>query len=291
MVSSDAREAASAHVTTSTRKVRVIVVHPDERIEQVVARRPGAVPSFNRTLRIALAMRGGVSLAVWIGGAVAELDLLRRIRLYDDGVETLALVPETPATPITPSVLARLQAYAEMLDATGYDRVEFDLLAGASAGGLNAVVYAVAQRAGTGLDRLLDTWGQGRRFLGAPAPARVAPHPRAHAGRGLLPRPHLRGAPRDLRHRRSPSRPGVRLHERRSVRDRHRRGRRVRGGCERGSRPLPLRRQRRQPVRQPHPEPTRRARRDPSHGRPREPLAPRARRAVDVIASRGVRAR
>ena len=166
MVSSDAREAASAHVTTSTRKVRVIVVHPDERIEQVVARRPGAVPSFNRTLRIALAMRGGVSLAVWIGGAVAELDLLRRIRLYDDGVETLALVPETPATPITPSVLARLQAYAEMLDATGYDRVEFDLLAGASAGGLNAVVYAVAQRAGTGLDRLLDTWGRVGGFWG-----------------------------------------------------------------------------------------------------------------------------
>lgn len=166
MVSTDAPTTAAAHVTTSRRQVRVVVVRPDERVEQVVARHPGAVPSFNRTLRIALAMRGGVSLAVWIGGAVAELDLLRRIRLYDHGPETLALVPETPASPLTPAVLARLQAYAEMLEASGYDRVEFDLLAGASAGGLNAVVYAVAQRAGTGLERLLDTWGRVGGFWG-----------------------------------------------------------------------------------------------------------------------------
>lgn len=159
--------APPAHaLTTSTRPVRVVVVDAAERVEQVVARHPGAVPSFNRTLRVALAMRGGVSLAVWIGGAVAELDLLRRIRLYDAGAETLALVPETAGRPLTAPVLARLQAYAELLDAAGYDRVEFDLLAGASAGGLNAVVYAVAQRAGTGLDTLLDTWGRVGGFWG-----------------------------------------------------------------------------------------------------------------------------
>src|SRR5918994_930485 len=114
MASSDTPEAA--RVTTSARRIRVIVVRAGERVEEVIARHPGAVPSFNRTLRIALAMRGGVSLAVWIGGAVAELDLLRRIRLYDAGAETLALVPETPASPLTPALLARVQAYAEMLD-------------------------------------------------------------------------------------------------------------------------------------------------------------------------------
>ncbi|WP_448005725.1 DUF3376 domain-containing protein [Agromyces bauzanensis] len=166
MVNSDAPETATARTTGSTRNVRVIVVRADERVEQVAARHRGAMPSFNRTLRIALAMRGGVSLAVWIGGAVAELDLLRRIRLYDTGGETIAFVPETPGTPLTPPVIARLQAYAEMLDAAGYDRVEFDLLAGASAGGLNAVVYAVAQRAGTGLERLLDTWSRVGGFWG-----------------------------------------------------------------------------------------------------------------------------
>lgn len=166
MVQRDAPEPAPTRLTTSPRPVRVVVVRPDERVDEVAARHRGAAPSFNRTLRVALAMRGGVSLAVWIGGAVAELDLLRRIRLYDHGRETLALVPETPGSPLTPAVLARLQAYAEMLDAAGYDRVEFDLLAGASAGGLNAVVYAVAQRAGTGLERLLSTWRQVGGFWG-----------------------------------------------------------------------------------------------------------------------------
>ena len=111
-----------------------------------------------RVFAVALTLvRQGV---VRVERARSELDLLRRIRLYDVGDETLALVPETAGTPLTPPVLARLQAYAEMLDAAGYDRVEFDLLAGASAGGLNAVVYAVAQRAGTGLEGLLRVWGR-----------------------------------------------------------------------------------------------------------------------------------
>lgn len=159
MVPNDADSTPPTGATTSDRPVELIVVRPDERVEQVIDRYPGGpVPSFNRTMRVVLAMRGGVSLAVWIGGAVAELDLIRRIRLYDDGDRTLAFVPETPQQPLTPAVRARLQVYAELLDAAGYDRVEFDLLAGASAGGLNAVVYAVAQRAGTGLDDLLATW-------------------------------------------------------------------------------------------------------------------------------------
>ncbi|MFC5790499.1 DUF3376 domain-containing protein [Agromyces tardus] len=166
MASSDVPVAASAPVTTSTRPLRVVVVRPDERVDAVVARHPGASPSFNRTLRVALAMRGGVSLAVWIGGVVSELDLLRRIRLYDVDGETLALVPVTPGSPPSPATLARLETYARMLDAAGYDRVEFDLLAGASAGGLNAVVYAVARRAGTGLERLLETWGRVGGFWG-----------------------------------------------------------------------------------------------------------------------------
>ncbi|NQX29735.1 DUF3376 domain-containing protein [Microbacteriaceae bacterium VKM Ac-2854] len=114
--------------------------------------------AFGHTLRFALAMRGGVSLAVWIGGAVAELDTLRRIRLVtdEDGGIT-ALVPHAEATP-PPGFEARATRYAELLAAAGYDRVEFDLLAGASAGGLNAVLYSVAQRSGATLDSLLGTW-------------------------------------------------------------------------------------------------------------------------------------
>ena len=37
-------------------------------------------------------MKGGLSLAVWIGGAVAELDILPRIRVFTDGDHCRALV-------------------------------------------------------------------------------------------------------------------------------------------------------------------------------------------------------
>jgi predicted acylesterase/phospholipase RssA len=117
-------------------------------------------------LRVALAMRGGVSLAVWIGGVAAELDLLRRIRLFDVGEATWAVVPTSRGADLTPAVVERVEVYAGLLDRAGYDRVEIDLLAGASAGGLNAVVYAVAQRAGVALDGLLRTWGSVGGFWG-----------------------------------------------------------------------------------------------------------------------------
>ncbi|MEI5584269.1 MULTISPECIES: DUF3376 domain-containing protein [unclassified Agromyces] len=165
MVPNDADPTRASGATTSERVVELVVVRPRERVEEVALARH-AVPSFNRTMRIALAMRGGVSLAVWIGGAVAELDLIRRIRLFDTERGTLALVPELEGRPLTPPVLARLRSYAELLDAAGYDRVEFDLLAGASAGGLNAVVYSVAQRAGSDLGRLLDVWATVGGFWG-----------------------------------------------------------------------------------------------------------------------------
>ncbi len=69
-------------------------------------------------LRLAVAMRGGVSLAVWIGGALAEID--RVCRIDDD-------------------------PFAQALrDITRFDRVEVDILTGASAGGLNAALGGMA---------------------------------------------------------------------------------------------------------------------------------------------------
>ncbi|MGX5358326.1 DUF3376 domain-containing protein [Kocuria sp. KH4] len=135
--------------------LRLTVLPPDRRVAEAAGGQP---PAFGRTLRIALAMRGGVSLAVWIGGAVAELDLLRRIRLHRDpagGLHALLLQPSAAPDPHTAE---RARVYAGLLADAGYDRVEFDLLAGASAGGLNAVVHAVAQRAGTGLGALGLLW-------------------------------------------------------------------------------------------------------------------------------------
>ncbi|MCS5735527.1 DUF3376 domain-containing protein [Herbiconiux daphne] len=115
------------------------------------------VPAFNRSLRVALAMKGGISLAVWIGGAVAELDLLRRIRVLG--------TPEQPRPFLVrvgvdepAAVLERARIYADLLIQARYDQVEFDVLAGASAGGLNAVLFGVSQRAGVAFDTVLHTW-------------------------------------------------------------------------------------------------------------------------------------
>lgn len=94
-----------------------------------------------RTLRVALAMRGGVSMAVWIGGVIAELDLLRR------------------ATDDTPDTSGRAKIYRELLGEAHYKGVEFDILAGASAGGLNAVLFALAQSYGVVTDSIVrSTW-------------------------------------------------------------------------------------------------------------------------------------
>ena len=90
-------------------------------------------------------MRGGVSLAVWIGGAIAELDLVRRGTLND-------------TSSLKGDLKDRADTYAKLLGALGYSGIRFDVLAGASAGGLNAVIYGFAQSVGVGLERLSDVW-------------------------------------------------------------------------------------------------------------------------------------
>lgn len=79
-------------------------------------------------------MRGGVSLAVWIGGAVAELDDLRR------------------AEP------AESHFYDKLLAVGGYNSVEIDVMSGASAGGLNAVLAAAAMVGGAEVGDMRETW-------------------------------------------------------------------------------------------------------------------------------------
>ncbi|MGP3689308.1 patatin-like phospholipase family protein [Streptomyces sp. IBSNAI002] len=84
---------------------------------------PGATSS---ELRLALAMRGGLSLAVWMGGACCETAALRRAApLPADGE------PE-PGDSV----------YRALLGACGYDDVDIDVVVGTSAGGLNGVLLA-----------------------------------------------------------------------------------------------------------------------------------------------------
>ncbi|MFV2019048.1 patatin-like protein [Micromonospora sp. LOL_023] len=107
-----------------------------------------------RELRIALAMRGGVSLATWIGGAVAELDVLRRTK---PGLQRTAVL-RRGKSPERPTQQHRAEIYASLLRLARYNEVKIDVLAGASAGGLNAVVYGVAQCAGATVDEVRDLW-------------------------------------------------------------------------------------------------------------------------------------
>ncbi|HYI62651.1 MAG TPA: DUF3376 domain-containing protein [Acidimicrobiales bacterium] len=90
-----------------------------------------------RTLRLALSMRGGVSLAVWIGGAVAEVDALRWDVARGDGSDT---------------------ALGQVARAMGIDAVEIDVISGTSAGGLNGVVLGAAMANGRRLDGLRPLW-------------------------------------------------------------------------------------------------------------------------------------
>jgi patatin-related protein len=85
----------------------------------------------NRQLRLALGMRGGVSLAVWIGGAAVEIDHLCR---GDGGF------------------------WSEVLQHSPYDDVIVDVIAGASAGGLNGVLLAASQQYGFRLDGVRGLW-------------------------------------------------------------------------------------------------------------------------------------
>ncbi len=92
--------------------------------------------SERRELRLALGMRGGVSLAVWIGGACAEIDLLRRATRGD-----------------APSPF-----WDRVLEISDYDHVVVDVLAGASAGGLNGVIYAASLVYDFPLDNAREIW-------------------------------------------------------------------------------------------------------------------------------------
>ncbi|WP_375389825.1 patatin-like phospholipase family protein, partial [uncultured Amnibacterium sp.] len=154
---------------------------PSEPLEHL----PAGQDASGRTLRIALAMKGGVSLAVWIGGGVAEIDVLRRIRIRRVDEEDRAFfafaVPSSEKD-VTGYLMRhaplfdRAAVYARALHSRGFDEVEVDVLTGASAGGLNAVLYSVAQRSGADVDSLIGTWLDGGaidRLLWTPGTRRV----------------------------------------------------------------------------------------------------------------------
>jgi hypothetical protein len=101
----------------------------------MVDRMPGSVEE----VRVALALNGGVSLAVWMGGCAVELDCARRAHA---GPEDLAFDGFQPVEGGT----AMRGVYHGICDSFGRQLV-LDILTGASAGGINGALLGAAMRA------------------------------------------------------------------------------------------------------------------------------------------------
>jgi patatin-related protein len=101
-------------------------------------------------IRLALSFTGGVSLAIWMGGVARELDLLvqasERRRAQDETAD-----PKTPDD----DRLRRL--YRRLLDLVD-SQVAVDVLAGTSAGGINAALLGLVNVRGLDLSKLRDIW-------------------------------------------------------------------------------------------------------------------------------------
>ena len=93
--------------------------------------------------RFALVLNGGVSLAIWMGGVVHELN---RVRIASSGVP-----PDDPAE------LVVHEAWRRILEDTGRT-VVIDAVAGTSAGGLNGTLLATSVARGADLPTMKGVW-------------------------------------------------------------------------------------------------------------------------------------
>ena len=107
------------------------------------------LPMRQKELRIALVCYGGVSLAVYMHGVTKELWKLARASRAFHGTD--------PACDGTEAVYLRL--LERIRDSHGLKlRVLPDIVAGASAGGINGVFLAQAVHSGQSLDPLTELW-------------------------------------------------------------------------------------------------------------------------------------
>ncbi len=108
-------------------------------------------------LRLAVAMSGGVSLAVWMGGVAREINLLTQasdLRRRDEGEVP---VPR-PAAPPDDSLAIRVRGlYGQLLDLVDVT-ASVDVLSGTSAGGVNAAVLGLANAQRLDIGDLRDLW-------------------------------------------------------------------------------------------------------------------------------------
>ncbi|HEY5353237.1 MAG TPA: patatin-like protein [Streptosporangiaceae bacterium] len=134
---------------------------------------PAAITVSDTTqdVRFAVAMSGGVSLAVWMGGVAREVNLLQQasnVRQHEAAADPGARTRTPGAGPDAPG--AGTGSVAD----TGWDgrcrdlylrllrcldlTVTVDVLAGTSAGGINAALLGLSSAAGADLAMLRDLW-------------------------------------------------------------------------------------------------------------------------------------
>ncbi len=102
-------------------------------------------------LRLAMAFTGGVSLAVWMGGVAREVDLLVQA---SERRRTINGAKQDASTPDPDPVRRYYRRLLDLLDV----QVCVDVLAGTSAGGINAALLGLANAQRSDLSSLRDTW-------------------------------------------------------------------------------------------------------------------------------------
>lgn len=127
---------------------------------------------MTQDVRLAVAMSGGVSLAVWMGGVAREVNLLQEAsnsrvnEARKGGASTgqpagaggVVLPREGQARAPGPTLDARSRnLYLELLRLLDL-RVTVDVLSGTSAGGINAALLGLSSAAGVDLAKLRDLW-------------------------------------------------------------------------------------------------------------------------------------
>jgi patatin-related protein len=103
-------------------------------------------------LRLATAMTGGVSLAIWMAGVTREINLLSQASQWRRVGE-----PFPTDCKLTKQSAACLKLYRELIDLLDVV-VDVDVLSGTSAGGINAALLASSRITGSDLGGLRGLW-------------------------------------------------------------------------------------------------------------------------------------
>lgn len=125
---------------------------------------------MTQDVRFAVAMSGGVSLAVWMGGVAREVNLLQQASNFRVNGSSGGSAGHPPgprgaapsrdggasAGPPSPDAQCR-DLYLRLLRLLDV-RVTVDVLSGTSAGGINAALLGLSSAAGVDLARLRDLW-------------------------------------------------------------------------------------------------------------------------------------